>query len=141
MPRTVWQPAQRARHEHVAAAPLDSRLRRRAPAAASPSSQRSNSRFRLGDDVEGHVRVLQAAELGALAAEDARAIGLQPDRGGVAGNQVALAVQVRRPEAVDDVARRDLEHDRPVDRNVDLVRRRAPGGSGLASSYAISHHH
>ena len=106
VPRMVWHSVHAARHEDIAC-----RAARRSRGGAgglraAASSHRSNSASRLGDDVERHVRVLQAAELGALAAKDARPVGLQPDRGRVAGNQIALAVEVRHPEAVDDVARR-----------------------------------
>jgi len=65
-------------------------------------------------DVKGHVRMLQPAELRALTAEAARLIGLQPDRGGVARNQIPLALQVRNPQAVDHVTRGDLDDDRPM---------------------------
>jgi len=52
----------------------------------------------LGDDLERHVRVLQAAEFGALPAKDPGPVGAQPDGGDVAGNQIAFALEVRRPK-------------------------------------------
>ena len=132
VPRIVWHPAHRACMNTSRPAALRPRPADRAPAAACASSQRSKSRLGFGDDVERHVRVLQPAELRALAAEDARTIGLHPDRRGVAGNQIALAVEVRHPEAVDHVARRDLQHDRAVDRNVEFVRGdHAPARDGV----------
>jgi hypothetical protein len=79
--------------------------------------------FGLGNDVEGEVRVLEAAEFGALTAKHARLIGLHPDRRRVARNEIALSLKVRRLEAVNHVPRRELSDDRPADRNVQLVRR------------------
>src|SRR5689334_5381921 len=78
--------------------------------------------IRLGDDVERHVRVLASAEFRALPAVDTRPVRLQPDGARDAGDEIALALQVRRPEAVDDVVRRELEQDGAADRNVNLVR-------------------
>ena len=115
---------QRARHEDVAATALLLGLRIAAPAGAWPSSQRCELAVGLGDDVERHVRVLKAAELSALPAEDSGLVGLQPDRGDVAGNQIAFALEVRRPEAVDDVAGRDFQHHGPL--------------TGMCSSFAVT---
>ena len=81
---------------------------------------------RVGDDHERHVRVLRAAELGALAAVDARAVGLQPGDVGLAGDDVGLAGQLRDPEGVDHVRAGQLDAHRPADRDVDLV----GGGEG-----------
>ena len=117
-------------HEDVAAAALGRARADRAPAAAWPSSQRFEVAVGLRDDVERHVRVLQAAELRALAAEDAGPIGLEPDRRRVARNQIALALEVRHPEAVDDVARRHLQHDRPVRAGCAVRSRSSRAGSG-----------
>ena len=60
-------------------------------------------RRRLRDHVEGHVRVLQAAELGALAAEDAGAVGLEHHVVRLPRDHVDLPVQLRHPERVDHV--------------------------------------
>ena len=77
---------------------------------------------RLGDDFERHVRVLMPAELRALAAIDAGFVRLDPRVGHDARNQIALAHQVRHPEAVNDVRRHRLDDDREADGNVQLVR-------------------
>src|SRR5205807_8601438 len=63
------------------------------------------------------------AEFRALAAIDAWTIGPNPQRRRVARNQIAFALKVRDPEAVDDIAGIHLEHDRAADGNVNLVRR------------------
>src|SRR6185437_1853628 len=77
---------------------------------------------RLGNHEERHLRVRQPAELGALSAIDARRIGAKPERARVPRNEIAFAVQVRRPEAVDDIVRRKPYLNRYADRYVDLVR-------------------
>src|SRR5256714_2926774 len=79
---------------------------------------------RLDDDRERHVRVLVSAELCALAAVRARAVGAYPRDGLVARNEVGLAVQVRNPEAVYDIVRGELEEDGLTLWNVYLVGRR-----------------
>ena len=56
-----------------------------------------------GDDPGPHVGVGQAAELLALAVEDARVVGLDRERVHAAGNDVTGSVQRRDPERVDDV--------------------------------------
>ena len=128
-------------HEDVTAASRSAASGGSRAGCRMASSQPSKSSIRFGDDVEGHVRVLQPAELRALAAEDARPIGLHPDRRRVARNQIALALKVRHPETVDDVARRDLQDDGPVRGNVESRSRSATRRLGTASSYSISHHH
>ena len=57
-----------------------------------------------GDDLHAHVGVRQAAELGALAGVDPRVVGLETQRLDAPGHDVALAVDPRHPERVDDVA-------------------------------------
>jgi hypothetical protein len=59
----------------------------------------------LGKDVERHMGMLQATELGALAAEHPGPVGLQMQRVHLARDQVLLALEVRHPEAVDHVNR------------------------------------
>src|SRR5579883_469501 len=66
--------------------------------------------------------MLQAAEFGALAAEAARAVRLNPFGGDVRRNQVALAVESRHPETVDHILRRPANLDRPAHGDVDLIR-------------------
>ena len=66
---------------------------------------------REGDDAHPHVGVGQAAELRALAAVHAGLVGLDEQRVLAAGDGVALAVERRDPERVDDVARLDAESD------------------------------
>src|SRR5690349_2295389 len=72
-------------------------------------------------DVESHVRVLEAAEFGALTAEPPQTVRAHPDGGGIAGDEIAFPLQVGRPEAVDDITRADLEHRGTVDRKVHFV--------------------
>ena len=104
------------------------RGRRRGLQLALPPCDEIGLAFDVDD--ERHVRVLRAAEFGALAAIDADlASGAMRDVGVAAGDQVLLAGEVRHPEAVDDVV--GLEHDarRHADRQVKLVR----GAEGLRS--------
>src|SRR4051812_30161108 len=54
-------------------------------------------RLGLGDHLKRHVCMLNTAEFGALTSEHTRVIGLHPDGGGIAGNQIALALQVWQP--------------------------------------------
>jgi hypothetical protein len=56
-----------------------------------------------------HASVAEAAELGALADVDAGLVGLHPQRVHTAGDCVALAVELRDPVAVDDVAAGDAQ--------------------------------
>src|SRR4051812_8393267 len=78
-------------------------------------------RRRLSDHPESHVRMLHATELRALPAKTAGVVCLDPLRGDARWNQVALAVQIRNPEAVDYVVRRSTNHYRPAHRDVDLI--------------------
>ena len=59
----------------------------------------------LGDDDEGHARMLQAAKFGALAAVFARLRRLDPQDVVLAGNEVYLAREVRHPQGMDHVGR------------------------------------
>src|SRR5581483_466770 len=66
------------------------------------------------DDVRPHRRVVEAAELGALAWVGAEPVGLEPRRVHAPGNRVDLSAETRDPPAVGDVGRRHLEpHDAP----------------------------
>lgn len=80
-------------------------------------------RRRFRHDVERHVRVLMPAELGALAAIRPLLVHLKPNCVTVARYQVALALYVGRPEAVDHITRASLQNDRYAGRNVNLIRR------------------
>src|SRR5581483_9315033 len=95
----------------------EARLRRNAALLLHPGVERAG---RLGDDDEAHQRVLQAAELGALAAIGAGLVGAQPHAVDAPGNDIGLAGQMRHPEAVNDVYRFELDLDRLADRNVEL---------------------
>src|SRR3546814_16725335 len=64
-----------------------------------------------GDDAHAHVAVGEPAELGALAAVHAGLVGRHLERVRSARDSVALAVEARDPERVDDVARIDVEVD------------------------------
>ena len=79
--------------------------------------------LRFGNHVERHVRMLHAAVLRALTAPAARLIDLHQDVGVVAGHEITLALDVRRPEAVDHVARCAVNADRCSNRDVNLIGR------------------
>ena len=73
-----WQSGAAAAHEHALAVErASSRLAARAARDAA-ASHAANFDLRLGDDIEGHLRVLQPAELGALTAIDAGGVGAEP---------------------------------------------------------------
>src|SRR5947209_1170953 len=113
--------AARRAEKDLLAADLRRRLRRGSAGADVGLPAREVFRC-LGDDHERHVRVLQAAELRALPAIEAGLVRFDPEFVDAAGNEIALAVQVRDPEAVDDVARIEAQQDGRVDGDVDLVR-------------------
>src|SRR4051794_20596090 len=71
------------------------RLSRRRRHVSKPGIER---RARLGDHLEAHVRVLEAAELGALASVDGRLIGVEQAGVRLSRDQVDLAVQLGNPE-------------------------------------------
>src|SRR3954449_10830702 len=75
----------------------------------------------FGNHEESHVRVLRPAKLGALSAKGPFLIYLEPDRRLVARNKITLALQVRRPEAVDHVARTGEQHDWLAGRHMNLI--------------------
>ena len=87
------------------------------------ATQAWNSSGRLGHDPERHPAVLDAAELGALPRILARLLGLEPEPGLAVGEDVALAREPRRPEAVDHVRRAHPERHRLPHRDVQLVGR------------------
>ena len=62
-----------------------------------------------------------AAELEALPAVRPGPVGLDPERGRVAGHRVLLAAQVRDPEGVDDVLRAQLHLHLHAGRDVELL--------------------
>ena len=72
MPRIVWQPAHGLREERRRGRAAARRVDGARAGALLFASQARNARRRLGDDLDRHVRVLEAAELRALAAVDAR---------------------------------------------------------------------
>ena len=74
-----------------------------------------------GDHFKRHVGVLRAAVLAALAAIDARLVGLDPEDVLDAGNHVAFAVQSRHPKAVNDIGARQLQPHRLAGGDVDFV--------------------
>ena len=74
-----------------------------------------------------HHRVLDAAELGALALPGARFLRLEAQDVDLARDSVLLAGERRDPPAVVDVPGRELEPDCPVDGDRQLVERHAPG--------------
>ena len=68
-----------------------------------------------------HVRVLDAAVLGALADVRAGVVGGEAQFVELARNRIDLPRELRDPEAVDDVVGGEPDLDRPADREVDLV--------------------
>ena len=130
VPRTVW---------HIDAGPLTGRrlrprlplgvVGRSAPAAICASRQRSKSAAASATTSDAHMRVLQAAELGALAAIDARPVGDEigcRSRGPGSGPCLPVRLGTQK-EWITSV---DVELDRTgsPDRDVDLVR----GGEAAA---------
>jgi hypothetical protein len=91
---------------------------RRGGAAAAPGLELRPADRRA---LEGHEGVLEAAELGALAAVQAGLVGLEGHQRGAARDQVLLARQAGHPQAVDHVVGLQLDDHRPADRHVDLV--------------------
>jgi hypothetical protein len=86
--------------------------------------------FRI--DVDAHVRVLEAAEFGAFAAVPPGFRRAQLQRGHVSRQQILLALQGRHPEAVDHIARGELQRDRPSHRDHQFVgRAHAPRWVGI----------
>jgi hypothetical protein len=63
-------------------------------------------------DMGAHLGVVAPAELGALAAEDARSLDTEPAVVRVARNRVGLAAELRDPPRVHDVAAPDIQPDR-----------------------------
>src|SRR5207237_6172237 len=76
----------------------------------------------LNDDADAHPRVLDAAELAALALVRTRAAREEPKMVRDAGKHVHLRSELGDPETVDDIGRGQVEVDRCVDRDVQLVR-------------------
>src|SRR5437016_3850072 len=75
----------------------------------------------MDDDRQRHLCMLGAAEFRALRPIDTGAIGVQKERRGVSRNQVPFPDDVRDPEAVNDVARHELDLYRLPGRDVQLV--------------------
>ena len=67
--------------------------------------------------------MLMTAEFSALPAICARLVRLEPHRILVSRNQIALAMEVRGPKAVNHVYRRCLDHHRLSHGNMNLIRR------------------
>src|SRR5260221_12917254 len=61
--------------------------------------------LRFGDHIERHMRMLQSAIFGTLSTPETRLVYLHQDIRVVARHQITLALDVGRPEAVDDIAR------------------------------------
>ena len=117
-PRIEWQATQPARGKRQAArasAPSRRRGRRRLARAARRRSRAGGSTTTY----ERHLRVLPAAELGALAAiaRPARS-ACEAQLVHPARDHVDLAGERRHPEAVDDVAAVQAEHDRAAGRQM-----------------------
>ena len=74
--------------------------------------------WRLGNDEKCHVGVLVSAEFGALPTKAPFLVSLDPHGCGVSGQEIAFAVNVRRPEAVNHVTRGAIDDHRDADGNV-----------------------
>src|SRR5436305_6803032 len=96
------------------------RLRCRPPLLVEPVLEIDT---RLGHDVERHLRVLIAAELGALTPVNAGRVRSEPGNGLMSWNEILFSREIRRPEAVNDVCRSHLQQHRAANWNMDLVRR------------------
>src|SRR5215207_8335232 len=75
----------------------------------------------FGDNHQAHVRVLQAAKFGTLAAIDTGFICLDHNLVDTGGNQIHLPMKLRDPEAVNDIGGLKLNFHRYSHRNVDFV--------------------
>src|SRR5437868_13764824 len=75
----------------------------------------------LRDDRKSHVRMLQAAELGALPVINSRPVYLEPESRRVPRQQVAFAGNVWCPKAMDYVFRIRQNDDWSCHRNMNLV--------------------
>ncbi len=87
------------------------------------------------------MRVLQPAELGALAAIDAGPLGREGELVVAAGDQVLLAGEAGHPEGMDHVGRFELDAHRPADRDVDLVGGEEMLVGARVHGRSTSHHH
>ena len=76
----------------------------------------------LGDDKERHMRMLSAAELGALPTKRPRSVGREIEHVHLPGDEVLFTVQVRNPKAVDHIIGAQNDPHRLADGNVDFVR-------------------
>ena len=76
---------------------------------------------RLRNHPERHVGVLKAAKLGALAAKSSGTVGLKPFGGDARRDEIPLPLQIRDPEAMNDVVRIAADHDRTADGNMHFV--------------------
>ena len=82
--------------------------------------------LREDDDLPQHARVRHAAVLGAVDGVTPRAIGEKPGRDVAPRDNVLLQPQRGYVEAVDDVARRHQQSDRPPRRHRELLGRARP---------------
>ena len=119
VPAIVWHIMQCWSQKHLLPALLA--LRQRRGRVCRCCSASSEILLRLRDDHKTHVRMLMPAEFGALPAKRSRLLRLEPQVGRMPGNQVFFPVEVRRPEAVNDIVRSQLEFHRAADRNVNLI--------------------
>ena len=79
--------------------------------------------LRFGDHEERHVRMLLSAVFCALAAPSAWLIDLHLYFGFIARHQIALALHVGRPEAVNHIARGAMDPNRHADGHMNFVSR------------------
>ena len=103
------------------------RVRRGSGLSCKPCAE---PRRRVGEDVKAHVRVLQPAELSALAAIPTGLVGVEQHPVRLIGDHVDLPVQLGHPEAVDHVVGVNEHLHRCPHGYVDLVRCHG-GGPGI----------
>src|SRR4051812_20425303 len=76
---------------------------------------------RLANNAEGHMRMLQPAELRTLSTPDARLVHFESEIVPISWQQVFLAVNIWRPEAMDHVARCAVDIYDRSHRHMDLI--------------------
>ena len=109
------------RHEHVARLALCSGVGGRLRVCELCSAPALENHPLIGDDQQRHMRVLQAAELGALPAIDAWPIDGEDKRITTAGYEVLFACQVRNPEGMDNILCLQFHAHGPPDWHVQFI--------------------
>jgi hypothetical protein len=141
VPRTVWHCAQLDERNNCRPR-IASSSRRLGRRQLLPRAPLGIGLGRVGTDAESHQRMLQSAELRALAAVGAGLVGPQQQLRAAPGQHVLLAVQARHPEGVDHVGALE-RHDHRLGRPARAVRwtrrtRACPARRGSAPPTTIA---